>query len=143
MGTPSTTGDASIPQLDAFIDASIEEVRAVAPATFIYAASGTRRAAVLAGLPDQGDTYARWTRQQLFRCIGLIFEHGVEKSLLLATPRIEGREGVRQPQELRASLLLCSKKIPQCVGLAPHLKKHGGMDSVERSHLTAPLKSLG
>jgi len=67
-----------IPNLADFLDYPIEEVRKTAPGTFIYAASGTRRAAALAGLPTQGDEFARWTQGQLFRVVELIFHHGVE-----------------------------------------------------------------
>jgi hypothetical protein len=67
----------AVPSLEEFLQLPIEEVRKVAPTTFIYAASGTRRAAALAGIPTQGDEYVRWSRQQLFRGIELLFNYGV------------------------------------------------------------------
>nr|MBC8504341.1 hypothetical protein [Chloroflexota bacterium] len=67
----------SIPSLDDFLSDSSEHIRKYAPETFIYAASGTRRAAVLAGVPDEGDELAIWSRGELFRNIELIFVHGV------------------------------------------------------------------
>ncbi len=71
-------GHQSTPSLDDFLLDSLERIREYAPATFIYAASGTRRAAVLSGLSDMGDEYARWSRGELFRCIEMIFQHGVK-----------------------------------------------------------------
>ncbi len=66
------------PSLDEFLQSSLEDVRRVAPSTLIYAASGTRRAAALAGVETSGDKFAQWSKGELFRCIDLIFQHGVE-----------------------------------------------------------------
>lgn len=71
-----------LPSLDEFLDEPVEVIQGHAPETFVYAASGTRRAAVLAGVPDVGNEYANWSRGELFRCVELIFQHGV-KSLLM------------------------------------------------------------
>jgi hypothetical protein len=64
--------------MEDFLDASLEEVRKTAPDTFIYAASGTRRAAALAGIATHGDEFARWSLDQLWRCVNLFFDHGVK-----------------------------------------------------------------
>ncbi|MEW5871222.1 MAG: hypothetical protein AB1894_18265 [Chloroflexota bacterium] len=69
--------DQTFPSLEEFLQGPIENVRQVAPTTFIYAASGTRRAAALAGVPTQGDEYPHWSRGELFRCVALLFDHGV------------------------------------------------------------------
>jgi hypothetical protein len=69
--------DPVIPSLEEFLNTPVDAVCQVAPATFIYAASGTRRAAALAGVSTQGDALARWTQQELWRVVALIFQHGV------------------------------------------------------------------
>lgn len=68
----------SIPTFEHFLDLAAQDIHAVAPQTFIYAASGTRRAAALAGFPTTGDEFATWSRGELFRVVELIFDHGVQ-----------------------------------------------------------------
>jgi hypothetical protein len=74
----------SRPSLEEFLAAPLEGVAKVAPATMIYSASGTRRHAAFAGVPTQGDDYARWTREQMITSINLIFQHGVRHLFLIA-----------------------------------------------------------
>ncbi len=68
---------ASTQNLEEFLLAPDEHFQENAPATLIYAAAGTRRAAALAGVATSGQAYADWTQQELFRVINLIFRHGV------------------------------------------------------------------
>ncbi len=74
------------PSFDDYLNMDIEAVRETVPQTFIYAASGTRRAAVLAGMPSSGDEYAWWSKAKLFRCVELIFQHGIKH---LCVPLLE------------------------------------------------------
>ncbi|MFL5807178.1 MAG: hypothetical protein ACJ8CR_36290 [Roseiflexaceae bacterium] len=64
--------------LEAFLVAPIEAVIAVAPQTVMIAITGTRRAAVLAGKPFQGDEYVRWSRERVFDFLDLLFRHGIQ-----------------------------------------------------------------
>lgn len=66
-----------IPDQDAILKTSGEDFCKISPSTMIYAASGTRRAAALAGVETSGQRYADWTQQELFRTIKLIFRHGI------------------------------------------------------------------
>ena len=66
------------PQLEKFITGSLETVKAVAPATIIFVAGGTRRKAISVGLSTESDAYAAWTRQQMIACFDLIFQHGIK-----------------------------------------------------------------
>jgi hypothetical protein len=44
----------------------------------ILGTGGTRRRAVLEGFAPHSDTYSQWTREQMIRCLDLIFQHGVQ-----------------------------------------------------------------
>src|SRR6476661_4633923 len=69
--------DEQLPSLTAFLDAPVDQVARVAPATAIFAPGGTRRSAVLAGISPQSDEYARWTRERMIASSELFFELGV------------------------------------------------------------------
>ncbi len=60
-----------------FLQLGFDQVDEFTPSTVIYAASGTRRAAALAGISDVGDDFANWTQNQLFRSVDIFFKHGV------------------------------------------------------------------
>jgi len=66
-----------IPTVEQFLAAPVEQVAEVAPATLIFAAGGTRRSAVLAGLSPQSDDYAYWSRDRMIACVELFFRLGV------------------------------------------------------------------
>ena len=73
---------------DDFLKIPNDECSAYAPKTMIYAPSGTRRRAVLAGLAPDSDEYASWSRSQMIRACQLIFNHGVRHVVtVLATPQ--------------------------------------------------------
>lgn len=77
----------SPPSLAHFLTAPIQEVRAVAPQSMVYAAAGTRRAAALAGIEVDSEAYARWSHAQLLQACERIFAHGVQHIFtILATP---------------------------------------------------------
>jgi hypothetical protein len=63
---------------DAFLTAPLADVVAVAPKTVMLAITGTRRAAALAGVAIQGESYTRWAREKMIGTIELLFRHGVE-----------------------------------------------------------------
>lgn len=85
--------------LDSFLLMPLEDVQQHSPDTFIFAASGTRRAAILAGLTDIGDEYARWSRGELFRCIEMIFQHGVGHLFMPMLEPSQFRETTENYQE--------------------------------------------
>lgn len=68
----------SRPSLAAFLAATPEEIRAVAPATVIYTPGGTRRAAVLAGVDLQSEAYPAWTLRRMWRVIAEMAAAGVQ-----------------------------------------------------------------
>ncbi|MFW5941267.1 MAG: hypothetical protein ACOC8X_00560 [Chloroflexota bacterium] len=71
-------------KLSDFLEAPIEEVRAVAPDTLILAAGGTRRSAALSGIAPESNDYARWSRERMMQCCQLLFDHGVQHILTFA-----------------------------------------------------------
>jgi hypothetical protein len=71
-------GTEPYPSLDEFLAGPVEQVAKVAPPSIVFAPGGTRRDAVFAGLPAQGDDYARWHRTKMLDCFGLMFDHGIQ-----------------------------------------------------------------
>lgn len=70
-----------------FLSYPIEKIRPSAPETVVYAASGTRRNAVGAGISLRSDDYARWNHTQMVRSCEIIFDHGSRDVItVLATP---------------------------------------------------------
>ena len=134
-----------------FLHASLDVVRKVAPATFIYAASGTRRAAVLAGVSTKGYEFADWTQSQLFRCVDLIFQHGVEHLVMpMLGPSqfkektseyseylwewfkngLTGTEAIKHYKRLGWRVrIACSEFIPQVTAAGEKLKSETPTDS--------------
>src|SRR5258706_12884607 len=66
----------AIPTLEHFLVAPVEEVQAVAPATMVLAGAGTRREAILHGIPH--DQYAGWSMERLLDVCLQIFDLGVQ-----------------------------------------------------------------
>jgi len=60
-----------------FQNLPIEKIALIAPETMIFAAGGTRRRAVLAGINPISDEYPRWSFEQMMICFDLFFQHGV------------------------------------------------------------------
>ncbi len=89
----------SLPSLNDFLGASLAEIRPYAPDTFVYAASGTRRAAVLAGVPTAGDEFPKWSKRGLFQSIDLIFQHGVKHLIMPMLVPSQFRETTEGYQE--------------------------------------------
>ncbi|MBV9389013.1 MAG: hypothetical protein JOZ78_21565 [Chroococcidiopsidaceae cyanobacterium CP_BM_ER_R8_30] len=71
--------------LEEFLTAPAEEIAQVVPATMLYAAGGTRRAAALQGIPS-GDKYAYWSFSRMLKSSKLIFRFGV-RCLIAAVGR--------------------------------------------------------
>lgn len=70
-----------------FLAAQAQAIRWAAPASMVYAAAGTRRAAALAGIASDSEAYAQWSRAQMIDACALIFAHGVSHLFtILATP---------------------------------------------------------
>ncbi|MFD3164015.1 hypothetical protein [Herpetosiphon sp. NSE202] len=72
----------SIPTLADFLQAPLEAIQQIAPATMIFSSGGSRRKAALATMPAQGEAYARWSHGQLLTCLELFFCHGIKHLFL-------------------------------------------------------------
>lgn len=64
------------PNLAEFLVAPVEQVAKAVPTTIIFAPGGTRRSAVLAGIPPHSEDYARWSRERMIECTRLFFHLG-------------------------------------------------------------------
>jgi hypothetical protein len=78
------------PSLDAFLAAPLDDVCAVAPVTAIYAVGGTRRQAVLAGIPADSDDYPRFSSDRLLDTLSTLFSCGVRHAIvtILQSPQM-------------------------------------------------------
>ena len=63
--------------LEEFLAAPLAEIMRVAPSSMVYAASGTRRQAALAGIDSSSNAYAQWSHMQALNAVDLLFAHGV------------------------------------------------------------------
>ncbi len=73
-----------IPTWEQFAAAPDDVVAQVAPATAVFSAGGSRRAAVLAGISPQSNAYVQWARQQNLATFALLFRHGVRHVIAAA-----------------------------------------------------------
>ena len=80
------------PSLEAFLAAPAATVADVAPATMLFTAGGTRRAAALAGISPESDAFPGWVRDQLFNSVGLLFRSGVQHIFMVAFAPTEFKE---------------------------------------------------
>lgn len=90
-GTPMTESSHT-PTLEAFLSAPDAEVAAVAPATAIFAAAGTRRRAVLERVPPE--QYSEWAIKGLGENAAIFFQLGI-RHLVIPTlsPGLIAEEG--------------------------------------------------
>ena len=65
------------PSFEEFLALSNNALAHLAPATMIFAAGGTRRRAVLAGIDPTSNEYAQWSFEQMIACFELFFQLGV------------------------------------------------------------------
>lgn len=65
------------PTLEQFLAGPVEEVAAVAPASVIFAAGGTRRSAALSGVRPDSAGYASLSRERMVACFARLFRLGV------------------------------------------------------------------
>jgi hypothetical protein len=72
----------SVPSLEQFLTAPIDEVVKVAPATAIYAAGGTRRRAAFESIEPWSDEFMQWARQRILGRIDLLFRHGIRNVIV-------------------------------------------------------------
>jgi hypothetical protein len=70
--------NASPPTQAEFLAAPIEQVAAVAPKAMVMAPGGTRRAAAIAGIDLNSDTYVRWSFDCMISQFSMMFRHGVQ-----------------------------------------------------------------
>lgn len=88
------------PSLEDFLVAPVDEVVTHAPATLIFAAGGTRRAAALAHIPI-GDEYVRWSRPRMLNCFSLFFRLGIKHLIApSAIPKMFAEQGPIRKQWL-------------------------------------------
>lgn len=71
----------AVPERATFLAAPAAVVAAVAPATAVWAFGGTRRRAVMAGIPLD-ETYIEWSRPQMVENIDLFFRLGIRHLLV-------------------------------------------------------------
>jgi len=83
----SPTDRSAFSSFTEFVTAPYADIATVAPETMVYAASGTRRSAVLAGVDVDSSDYFHWAHVQMLEAFGLIFRHGVRNLFtVVATP---------------------------------------------------------
>ncbi|QRN94406.1 hypothetical protein JRI60_35475 [Archangium violaceum] len=68
----------SPPTLAEFLAAPAEQIAAVAPKSMVVAPGGTRRAAAMAGIDTNSDTYVRWSFDCMISQFEMMFRHGVQ-----------------------------------------------------------------
>lgn len=89
------------PQLDAFLQSPIDDVRAIMPETVIFTPGGTRRDAALHGIAPDSHAYAEWSRQRMIACVALLFHYGARHVLLTAMwPRQFAESGAYRERTL-------------------------------------------
>lgn len=66
-----------IPDQRAFLQASKDDVRSVAPSTVLFCPGGTRRAGVLAGMEVPSEDFVRWSVRELLGTVTRLFDNGV------------------------------------------------------------------
>ncbi len=88
----------SVPTLEQFLAAPIEEVAKVAPMTMVYGAGGTRRRAVFEGIEPWSDEFVHWARVRILSRIDLLFRHGV-RNLFVTTMTPDNFREVNQYKE--------------------------------------------
>lgn len=93
-----------VPERSAFLAAPIEEVTALAPKSVVFAAGGSRRAAVLDGISPESAGYIHWARQRLIESVELLFRHGVNHVFTIAMTPDNFRESGAYPELLRRSI---------------------------------------
>lgn len=65
-------------KLAEFLTANIATVRAMCPPTVIFNPGGTRRSAALAGIDLASTAYPRWSARQMWQCIAVLADAGVQ-----------------------------------------------------------------
>jgi hypothetical protein len=91
------------PSRDAFMRLSREQIAeaGIAPVTMAFAAGGTRRHAILAGIDPNSDEYNDYSRQGMLRCFDVLCGFGVRN---IFTTAIRPHQ-MREPGRYRARLL--------------------------------------
>lgn len=75
------------PSLTEFLAAPVAAIQPYAPASLVYAAAGTRRAAALAGYSSESEEYVQWSRSRMVAALQLMFAHHVQHIFTIpATP---------------------------------------------------------
>ncbi|MCA9994698.1 MAG: hypothetical protein KDE56_03055 [Anaerolineales bacterium] len=86
----------------AFLAASPAELRPFVPQTAVFAAGGTRRSAVLAGLSTDGFTYVQFARTQMYETFDLLFRYGVKHIFTAVSTHVNfGESGAYQTKLLQ------------------------------------------
>ena len=93
-----------IPDFNAFLHAPVEQIMPLAPPSVVFAAGGSRRAAVLDGVAPESADYIEWARKQLIASVELLFRYGVDHVFTIAMTPDNFRETGAYPELLRRSL---------------------------------------
>jgi hypothetical protein len=76
-----------VPSQAEFLAAPLAALQPYAPASLMYAAAGTRRAAALAGYSSESEEYVQWSRSRMVEVLQLLFAHHVQHIFTIpATP---------------------------------------------------------
>lgn len=82
-----------IPDIETFLEWTNDQVAEFAPKTVVYAPAGTRRRAILEGIPVA--EYSTWAIQELGESVPTLFEHGIRHVIV---PSL-GPHQLHDPQE--------------------------------------------
>lgn len=86
----------------AFLAAPLTQLRPFVPQTAVFAAGGTRRSAVLAGLSTDGFAYVQFARAQMFATFDLLFHYGVQHIFTAVSTHVNfGESGPYQTKLLQ------------------------------------------
>jgi hypothetical protein len=86
---------------DQFCELSTGEITERTPASMIFAAGGTRRAAMLAGITDQRE-YVLWSATQMLKCFSLFANYGIRH---IVTHAITPKQWQEDTPEYREALI--------------------------------------
>lgn len=122
-----------------------EEIAKHAPASIIFAAGGTRRAAKLKGIHDQ-DEYVQWSSKQLIECFGLFAKFGVRHIIthaIVPTQWMEITPGYREKLVEWIDSILTSSETVEEYRQREWRESMIGTDSIpELKHLRKKLLKL-
>jgi hypothetical protein len=107
----------------------LEELRALAPKTVVWAPGGTRRHAALKGIPSA--SYVEWAWEQHFRCVAQFFKLGVQTLFVPTLGPPQAREVGPYREQLAKGLgRLCGE-----IGLEAHARMNVRVRFYGQTHI--------